>query len=103
MESYKASCIIVVTLPAIGELHIEAETKLLLADIVTCKADFEGPLGVPLYKQLEVAQVMDMSCVQCSVGRFQLTSENGRSAWAILDRGGDSADAVVYGGDDEGN
>lgn len=95
--------IIVITLPAARELSLQTTTKLLLADIRTCKADYEGPLGIPLYmdSDFEVPQVMDMTCVQCAIGRFQLVKENGRSAWAIIDRSGENADAIV-GADDDG-
>ncbi|KAI0758390.1 hypothetical protein BC629DRAFT_1659586, partial [Irpex lacteus] len=89
--------IVVVTLPPSRELRLTGETKLLLADVITCKTEFEGPLGEPLYKNLEAPQVIDMTCIQSLVGRFEVKN-NSQVGWAIIYRSEENGDAIAVTG-----
>lgn len=77
--------IFVVQLPASPELELDEPTTLILAGIQSCELDKQiSALKMPLYSKMGRYEVVDMSCVQCLVGRVY----DGKR-WAIIDRSGD--------------
>lgn len=82
--------ILVVTLPSSPILGLTERTQYVLADIYTSKADINGPLGMKMYDSISTAQVVDMTCVQCLVGRVKALamshSARAKPIWAIIDR-----------------
>lgn len=96
--------IIVVHLPAAQALHLDAPLTVLLADILTCKTDeitANRPMDMPVYRQYGHATVVDLTCVQCLVGRVKLTTVNNTAIWAILDRSGSLGVSSIAIDDDE--
>lgn len=75
--------IFVIRLRPSRELKLDHDTTLILAAIRSC-AD-ANPKGtnevIPYYSQEGVLEIVDMSCVQCVVGRIKDGNE-----WAIIDR-----------------
>ncbi|KAJ7073432.1 hypothetical protein B0H15DRAFT_792867 [Mycena belliarum] len=80
--------IFVVKLPAAGELNLIEPTTLILAAISQCKIVAHNDLDMHYYRDEGAVQVVDMTSVQCLVGRIKTTS--GRE-WVILDRSGNLA------------
>jgi hypothetical protein len=77
--------IFVVTLPACPTLQLEKPEVFILAGIQTCADVHLGNgMEMPYYKKLGSYEVVDMSCIQCLVGRVPL----GQQQWAIIDRSG---------------
>jgi hypothetical protein len=87
--------ILVVTLSASKPLKLSAPTTLILAVIHSCNVDAHDDLDIHYYKNLGRTEVVDMTAVQCVVGRVKV---GGR--WAILDRSGSMARAY-YDPDEE--
>lgn len=87
--------IIVVMLAPSEELGLTTPTQYILADIVACKADIDGPLGVRLFDSMQAPQVVDITCCQCLVGRWKTVRAHGRPLWAILDRSGENGEVIV--------
>jgi hypothetical protein len=79
--------IFVVHLPANKELGLKEDKTLILALIDQCKAEQDhdyGNLDLYSYKDMGPEEVVDMTCVQCLIGRV---SSGGK--WVIIDRSGE--------------
>jgi len=61
------------------ELNLNAPTTIILAVIQGVKTTIKH--GIHYYKELGVDEVVDLTTVQCVVGRIQ-----DRGEWAIVDR-----------------
>lgn len=75
-------------LPAAPRLGLRDTTTYLLADIQPCKTNLNQistPSNMPCYREYSPPQVIDMTCVQCLVGRIQFL-DDGIPTWAIVDR-----------------
>ena len=78
--------IIVLRLPATPTLGLNEPSTYLLVDIRPCRTNLTNtPLNVPCYREYRPAQVVDMTCVQCLVGRIKFLN-GGLPTWAIIDR-----------------
>jgi len=71
--------ILLVELPLAQELNVAAPTTVILALIQEVKATLRD--GIYYYKEFGVEEVVDLSTVQCVVGRIR-----DRAEWAIVDR-----------------
>ncbi|KAF9003706.1 hypothetical protein BDZ89DRAFT_967487, partial [Hymenopellis radicata] len=82
--------ILVVHLPPIPELELEEEQVLLLAHIHRCETTLRKlhTREVPVYTKMGRHEVVDMSAVQCVVGRIPPVPGARPQRWAILDRSG---------------
>jgi hypothetical protein len=79
--------ILVVRLPANEELGLKEDQILILALIDQCKAELDhdyGNLNLYSYKDMGPEEVVDVTCVQCLVGRV---ASGGK--WVIIDRSGE--------------
>ncbi|EKM52732.1 uncharacterized protein PHACADRAFT_101119 [Phanerochaete carnosa HHB-10118-sp] len=87
--------IIVVHLPPIINFCLDKPFTLVLAEVQTCKTDAfcNTPLGISCYQDLAPPEVIDVTCVQCLVGRLKL-SDGARPIWAVIDRSGGLARAA---------
>ena len=75
----------------------------MLAEVETAITDNRGPVAnVCYYEKTSFVQVVDMACVQCLVGRFEIV-KNRKRMWAIIDRSGGLAQAVWARDGDEDN
>jgi len=72
-------CILLVELPLAQELNVAAPTTVILALIQEVKATLRD--GIYYYKEFGVEEVVDLSTVQCVVGRIR-----DRTEWAIVDQ-----------------
>ena len=70
--------ILLVELPLAQELNVAALTTVILALIQEVKATLRD--GIYYYKEFGVEEVVDLSTVQCVVGRIR-----DRTEWAIVD------------------
>ncbi|KAJ3816566.1 hypothetical protein EV361DRAFT_802934 [Lentinula raphanica] len=77
--------ILIVSLSAGDELHTDTETTYILAAIERCKIIGTSVSGAPYYEQMGAIEVVDMSVVQCLVGRVVAT--DGKRTY-IIDRTG---------------
>ncbi|KAL0056826.1 hypothetical protein AAF712_016563 [Marasmius tenuissimus] len=76
----------VVSFPATPSLGIDNDTTLLLAGIHQCANVKEGNgLKMPYYSRMGAKEAVDITSVQCLVGRIPRPSNQ----WAILDRSGE--------------
>jgi hypothetical protein len=74
--------IFVIKISASPALKLESETTLILAAVRTCvNPRMKGENNIYYYSRDGHLEVIDMSCVQCLVGRVKDGSE-----WAIIDR-----------------
>lgn len=73
--------IFVIQLPAIIPLGLLKPETFFLAAIKTCDVEAFDSLGAQYYSKLRQLEVVDMSCIQCVVGRVKA----GR-LWALIDR-----------------
>jgi hypothetical protein len=74
--------IFVIKFPASPVLKLESETTLILAAVRTCaNPRMKGENDIYYYSREGHLEVIDMSCVQCLVGRVKDGNE-----WAIIDR-----------------
>lgn len=80
--------IFVVKLPATPELELEQPQTLILAAVTECKITAHNDLDMHYYSTESPLQVVDMSSVQCLVGRIKTTHGN---KWVIIDRSGSLA------------
>ena len=71
----------------------EAEI-LLLAEVQACETEVNSANGISYYEKLKGALVVDITCIQCLVGRVQVPREGQQSVWAIIDRSGEEARAL---------
>jgi hypothetical protein len=74
--------ILVVRLPATPQLALDTGSTLILAGIRQC-VNAINSMGL-FYSKMGRFEVVDMTCVQCLVGRV----ENDKR-WAIIDRSGE--------------
>jgi hypothetical protein len=73
--------IFVVQLPVIVVLkHLKPET-LFLAAVRTCDVVASDSLGAQYFSKLQQPEILDMSCIQCVVGRVPIGQ-----LWALIDR-----------------
>lgn len=75
--------ILLIRLPAAPQLDINTGSTLILAGIRQCEVDAINSMGMHFYSKMGRFEVVDMTCVQCLIGRVQ----NG-NRWAIIDRSG---------------
>ncbi|KAK0221124.1 hypothetical protein EDD85DRAFT_960290 [Armillaria nabsnona] len=61
--------IIVIRIPATMDLGLDEPQVLLLAVIQQCMVDATNTLGWSFYTKMGLMEVVDMTCVQCLVGR----------------------------------
>ncbi|THU87004.1 hypothetical protein K435DRAFT_822023 [Dendrothele bispora CBS 962.96] len=77
--------IFVVRFPPAPELEQQFEETYILAGIQKChNVKYKNGMRMPYYKNMGGYEVVDMSCVQCVVGRIKATQNH----WAIIDRSG---------------
>ncbi|KIK53729.1 hypothetical protein GYMLUDRAFT_63600 [Collybiopsis luxurians FD-317 M1] len=84
--------IIVVTVPATTALGLESDTLFILAAIQKCKVVGSNARGVHYYEQMGGLEVVDITVVQCLVGRVKAVND-GRIF--IIDRS-DTLQASFY-------
>ncbi|KAJ7936723.1 hypothetical protein B0H13DRAFT_2303428 [Mycena leptocephala] len=75
--------IFVVRLPPSDELGLKEEETLILAAVSECQVNAHNTAGMHYYQKEGPLQVVDMTAVQCLVGRIRTT--DGRF-WATIDR-----------------
>ncbi|KAJ6540310.1 hypothetical protein B0H19DRAFT_1036237 [Mycena capillaripes] len=80
--------IFVVRLPPARELQLKEETTLILAAIRKCEITVRNDLDMHYYRKDGPVEVVDMSTVQCLVGRIKTT--DGKH-WVVIDRSGNLA------------
>lgn len=82
--------IFVVSLPLDTDLCISEPTVHILASIKTCKVErSNAALDIHYYSKLGGLDILDITCIQCVVGRISCAN----NSWAIIDRSGDLARA----------
>jgi len=80
--------ILVVSLPSDAGLRISEPTVHILASIKTCKVErSNAALDIHYYSKLGGLDILDITCIQCIVGRISCAN----NSWAIIDRSGDLA------------
>jgi hypothetical protein len=80
--------ILLLELPSAQRLNLDEPTTVIVAAIREVKATLRN--GIYYYKNIGVEEVVDLSTLQCVVGRIW-----DRGEWAIIDR----SDAVDIQGD----
>ncbi|KAJ7780776.1 hypothetical protein DFH07DRAFT_865227 [Mycena maculata] len=80
--------IFVVKLPAASELELESETTLILAAVRKCEIEFKNDLDMHYYWRDGPVEVVDVSSIQCLVGRIKTTD---KKHWVVIDRSGNLA------------
>src|SRR5215510_6108194 len=75
--------ILVICLPATPELALDNVSMLILAGIRQCEIDATNSMGMPFHSKTGRFKVVDITCIQCLVGRIQNDKK-----WAIIDRSG---------------
>ena len=93
--------IYVVRIPQTPALDINNEETLILAEVRTCIPRYTNDLGMVYYEKVRSAEVVDMSCIQCLVGRIPIPREQGPQLWAVVDRSGGLSRAIYA--EEEGN
>lgn len=83
--------IFVVHLPASRKFKLKSPSTLILAAIRTCTITSDEPLDMHQFLRLGRLEVVDMTCVQCVVGRVPNMENRG---WTLIDRSGKLARAV---------
>jgi len=82
--------IFVVSLPSDAGLRIPEPTVHILASIKTCKVErSNAALDIHYYSKLGGLDILDITCIQCVVGRISCVN----NSWAVIDRSGDLARA----------
>jgi hypothetical protein len=71
--------ILLLKLPSAQRLNLDEPTTVIVALIKEVKATLRN--GIYYYKNIGVDEVVDLSMLQCVVGRIQ-----DRGEWAIIDR-----------------
>jgi hypothetical protein len=71
--------ILLLKLPSTQRLNLDEPTTVIVALIKEVKATLRN--GIYYYKNIGVDEVVDLSMLQCVVGRIQ-----DRGEWAIIDR-----------------
>ncbi|TFK58699.1 hypothetical protein BDN72DRAFT_781697 [Pluteus cervinus] len=77
----------VVEVPATRDLGLASPETLILACIHTCDVEAENSLDMHYYKKQGRVEVVDVTTVQCLVGRVKVD----KKWWAIIDRSGGMA------------
>ncbi|KAF9070517.1 hypothetical protein BDP27DRAFT_1220576, partial [Rhodocollybia butyracea] len=67
--------ILVVTLPAAEELGLNSQTTFVLAAIHRCQVQATSHSGAAYYEQMGALEVVDMSAVQCLIGRIEAVND----------------------------
>ncbi|KAJ6521755.1 hypothetical protein B0H19DRAFT_1277057 [Mycena capillaripes] len=80
--------IFVVKLPPAVELELKEPTTLILAAVTECKITAKNDLDMHYYRTEGPLQIVDITCVQCLVGRVKTTN---KKEWVIIDRSGSVA------------
>ncbi|KAJ7784947.1 hypothetical protein DFH07DRAFT_864335 [Mycena maculata] len=80
--------IFVVKLPPAAELELEEESTLILAAIQKCEIEAHNDLDMHYYCKDGPIEVVDISSIQCLVGRIRTTD---KKHWVIIDRSGNLA------------
>ncbi|KAJ6462061.1 hypothetical protein DFH09DRAFT_1494478 [Mycena vulgaris] len=80
--------IFVVKLPPTAELELQQETTLILAAVRKCDVTARNDLDMHYYRKDGPVEVVDISSIQCLVGRVKTT--DGKN-WVIIDRSGSLA------------
>ncbi|PPR00475.1 hypothetical protein CVT26_009682 [Gymnopilus dilepis] len=75
--------LILVQMPATEELGLTESQTLILGSIRTCTIEAQNDLDMHYYKDHGRTEVVDVSTIQCLVGRVK-----DRSFWVIIDRSG---------------
>ena len=83
--------IFVVKIPAVPQLVVGVSNPeiLILGAILTCEIEEKTDLDMHYYKKHGRTEVVDISTVQCLVGRVK-----DRGFWTIIDRSGNLARAT---------
>lgn len=86
--------ILVVRLPPAPELDPESpellsDTIYILAAIHRCETTMTNSMGFPIYTKMGRTEVVDITSVQCLVGRVPVSNY-----WVIIDRTGELQQAV---------
>ncbi|KAF7354478.1 hypothetical protein MVEN_01137000 [Mycena venus] len=74
--------------PPAPELKLRKEETLILAAVRRCKIEAKNDLDMHYYRKEGGIEVVDMSTIQCLVGRLQTTD---KKHWVVIDRSGDLA------------
>jgi len=72
-----------VQLPQSAELGLEQPTVLVLAGIKSCILTAKNSLEMPYYSDQGRYEVVDITTVQCLIGRIRRGNK-----WGIIDRSG---------------
>ncbi|KAI5824377.1 hypothetical protein K523DRAFT_253284, partial [Schizophyllum commune Tattone D] len=64
----------------------DAPVVVILAGIRRCKTESVPPLQNPIFSSMGRYEVVDMTSVQCLVGRTGSSVGSGSKPWAIIDR-----------------
>lgn len=83
-----------VRLPAARELDrqdasLHSETTYILAAVNRCVISARNSMDMPIYDRLGRTEVVDITSVQCLIGRVPVGSQ-----WAIIDRTGEVQQSV---------
>jgi hypothetical protein len=81
--------IFVIKMRAARQLGISNPGLLILGAILTCNIEEHNDLDMHYYKMHGRTEVVDITTIQCLVGRIQ-----DRGSWAIIDRSGNLARAT---------
>jgi hypothetical protein len=81
--------IFVIEMPAARQLGVSNPEILILGAILTCNIEEHNDLDMHYYKTHGRTEVVDITTVQCLVGRIR-----DRGSWAIIDRSGNLARAT---------
>ncbi|KAF7348742.1 hypothetical protein MVEN_01393300 [Mycena venus] len=82
--------IFVVKLPPADELNLTEETTHILAAVTQCEITAKNDLDMHYYHKEGPLQVVDITTLQCVVGRVKTTDKR---HWVIIDRSGSMARA----------
>ena len=85
--------IIVVQLPPAQELdpNLISPSTYILAAIHTCEVEAQNSMGMPVYSKMGRTEVVDITSVQCLIGRVPTGRNN---QWVIIDRTGVTQQSV---------
>lgn len=85
--------IIVAQIPANPRSSLQKDEVLFLADVQSAKIEFRNDLDMHYFSSMGQTEVIDITSVQCLVGRVKV-AVGGRYDWAIIDRSGELARAM---------
>ena len=86
--------IFVVKLPKAPELKLQEDTTLILAAVRKCEITLKNDLDMHYYQNDGPVEVVDISSIQCLVGRFKTTDKRN---WVVIDRSGSLSPWVEIG------